>query len=110
MALMPQVYRRVRSYLWIVRGAVYGTLFVNFGKTYFSESFPELWLFLMAALFIGVVLAFPHGLAGLYMDRGKPWILRRRAARAGAVPVVAENPPKTPTPTPTPPSPAGHQP
>jgi urea transport system permease protein len=46
-------------------GAVYGTLLVNFGKTYFSESFPELWLFLMAALFIGVVLAFPNGLAGL---------------------------------------------
>jgi urea transport system permease protein len=30
-------------------GAVYGALLVNFGKTYFSESFPELWLFLMAA-------------------------------------------------------------
>jgi urea transport system permease protein len=29
-------------------GAVYGTLLVNFGKTYFSESFPQLWLFLMA--------------------------------------------------------------
>jgi hypothetical protein len=32
-------------------GAVYGTLLVNAGKTYFSESFPDLWLFLMAALF-----------------------------------------------------------
>ncbi|HNS94300.1 MAG TPA: urea ABC transporter permease subunit UrtC, partial [Thauera sp.] len=30
-------------------GAVYGALLVNFGKTYFSESFPDLWLFLMAA-------------------------------------------------------------
>ncbi len=47
-------------------GAVWGTLLVNFGKTYFSESFPDLWLFLMAALFIGVVVAFPDGLAGLY--------------------------------------------
>jgi urea transport system permease protein len=47
-------------------GAVYGALLVNFGKTYFSESFPDLWLFLMAALFIGVVMAFPNGLAGLY--------------------------------------------
>ena len=28
-------------------GAVYGALLVNFGKTLFSESFPELWLFLM---------------------------------------------------------------
>ncbi|MCB1749833.1 MAG: urea ABC transporter permease subunit UrtC [Gammaproteobacteria bacterium] len=46
-------------------GAVYGTLLVNYGKTAFSESFPELWLFLMGALFIGVVMAFPDGLAGL---------------------------------------------
>ena len=47
-------------------GAVWGTMLVNAGKTYFSESFPDLWLFLMAALFIGVVVAFPDGLAGLY--------------------------------------------
>ena len=53
-------------------GAVYGTLLVNFGKTYFSESFPELWLFLMAALFIGSVLAFPDGLAGLWVKHVTP--------------------------------------
>ena len=47
-------------------GAVYGTLLVNYGKTLFSESFPELWLFLMGALFISVVMAFPNGLAGIY--------------------------------------------
>src|SRR5258706_3528585 len=72
-------------------GAVYGTLLVNFGKTYFSESFPQLWLFLMAALFIGVVVAFPNGLAGLYADRVKPWILRRRTARAVAAPAAADD-------------------
>ena len=37
---------------------MYGALLVNFGKTYFSESAPDLWLFLMAALFIGVTMAF----------------------------------------------------
>lgn len=47
-------------------GAVYGTMLVNYGKTLFSESFPEMWLFLMGALFIGVVVAFPNGLAGVY--------------------------------------------
>jgi urea transport system permease protein len=47
-------------------GAVYGTLLINWGKTSFSEAFPSLWLFGMAALFIGVVLFFPQGLAGLY--------------------------------------------
>lgn len=47
-------------------GAVYGALLVNAAKTTMSEAFPELWLFAMGALFIGVVLAFPNGLAGLY--------------------------------------------
>lgn len=61
-------------------GAVYGALLVNFGKTYFSETFPELWLFLMAALFIGVTLAFPNGLAGIYETHVKPTLLRRRQA------------------------------
>ncbi len=66
-------------------GAVYGALLVNFGKTYFSESFPDLWLFLMAAMFLGVVLAFPDGLAGVYNNRIKPWVGRRWAARRKAV-------------------------
>jgi urea transport system permease protein len=47
-------------------GAVYGTLFVNFGKTFFSESYPELWLFIMGGLFIVVVMFFPDGLAGIW--------------------------------------------
>jgi urea transport system permease protein len=53
-------------------GAVYGTLIVNAGKTYFSESMPEMWLFMIGGLFIAVVMAFPSGLAGLwskYEDR-----------------------------------------
>jgi urea transport system permease protein len=49
-------------------GAIYGTLLVNFGKTAFSETFPELWLFLMGGLFISVVMLFPNGLAGLWND------------------------------------------
>ncbi|AKH67809.1 amino acid/amide ABC transporter membrane protein 2, HAAT family [Spongiibacter sp. IMCC21906] len=51
-------------------GAVYGCLLINFGKTAFSESFPELWLFLMGGLFIAVVMFFPNGLAGLWEDYG----------------------------------------
>lgn len=49
-------------------GAVYGTLLINFGKTTFSETFPELWLFLMGGLFISVVMFFPNGLAGIWQD------------------------------------------
>lgn len=65
-------------------GAVYGTLLVNTGKTFFSESFPEAWLFLMAALFIGVTMAFPMGLAGLWEDKVKPWWRGRQAALKAA--------------------------
>jgi urea transport system permease protein len=69
-------------------GAVYGALLVNAGKTFFSESFPDLWLFLMAGLFIGVTMAFPMGLAGLWESHVVPWWKRlrggdRRAGPAG---------------------------
>ncbi|GAB1257551.1 urea ABC transporter permease subunit UrtC [Aurantivibrio plasticivorans] len=55
-----------------ILGAVYGTLLVNWAKTTFSESFPELWLFAMGALFIGVVMAFPNGIAGLFQKFIEP--------------------------------------
>lgn len=56
-------------------GAVYGALLVNFGKTYFSETFPELWLYLMGGLFIAVVMYFPNGLAGIYQSYVRPKLL-----------------------------------
>jgi urea transport system permease protein len=57
-------------------GAIIGSLLVNFGRTYFSESFPELWLFLIGALFIAVVMIFPNGIAGL-----DPALFKRLARR-----------------------------
>lgn len=74
-------------------GAVYGTLLVNWAKTSFSESFPELWLFAMGALFIGVVMAFPNGLAGLYQSHVVPRV--RRLFRRG-LPVPAAGSPHVP--------------
>lgn len=59
-------------------GAVYGTLFVNFGKTFFSETYPELWLFLMGGLFITVVMFFPDGLAGIYSKFAKKFKFLRK--------------------------------
>ncbi len=64
-------------------GAVYGTLLVNAAKTTFSEDFPQLWLFAMGALFIGVVLAFPDGLAGLYRTWLEPRLGRLLALVSG---------------------------
>ncbi|MEO9459658.1 MAG: urea ABC transporter permease subunit UrtC [Lentilitoribacter sp.] len=57
-------------------GAVIGALLVNFAKTTFSETFPELWLFAMGGLFIAVVMAFPNGLAGIYSTYIAPLIAR----------------------------------
>ncbi|MBI1204043.1 MAG: urea ABC transporter permease subunit UrtC [Rhodopseudomonas sp.] len=69
-----------------VVGAVVGTLLVNYAKTSFSESFPELWLFAMGGLFIAVVLAFPRGIAGLFTDQVVPLFMKWKSARDGATP------------------------
>ena len=82
-------------------GAVYGTLLVNWAKTSFSESFPELWLFAMGALFIVVVMAFPNGLAGIFTSHVRRLIDRflrrspapladRRTPDAAVAPAAAE--------------------
>lgn len=69
-------------------GAIYGALIVNAAKTFFSESFPELWLYGLGVLFIAVVLAFPDGLAGLYrryvmpLEARLPSLLRRRPSES----------------------------
>ena len=86
-------------------GAVYGALLVNFGKTYFSETFPDLWLFMMAGLFLGVVLAFPDGLAGVWNDKVAPrlkaWSARKKApAPVAAAPVATAEPVTPPKPLP----------
>ena len=54
---------------------------MNWAKTVFSEAYPELWLFAMGAMFIGVVLAFPEGLAGLYKVYVEPHILKLVGAK-----------------------------
>ncbi|MDO8878238.1 MAG: urea ABC transporter permease subunit UrtC [Pseudolabrys sp.] len=73
-------------------GAVAGALLINYGKTLFSESFPELWLFAMGGLFIAVVLAFPRGLAGLLTDQVMPWVTRLRIRKSGGSPSVSPSP------------------
>ncbi|MDS9468984.1 urea ABC transporter permease subunit UrtC [Paracoccus sp. MBLB3053] len=69
-----------------ILGAVWGTLLVNWAKTSFSESFPELWQFGMGALFIAVVLVFPDGLAGLWKQHVEPWIGRLKPRRPAPQP------------------------
>jgi len=64
-----------------VLGAILGCLIVNFGKTTFSEAYPDLWLYLMGGTFIAVVMFFPNGLAGL---------LEKIPFRKGKLAAVAE--------------------
>ncbi len=90
-------------------GAVYGTLLVNAGKTFFSESFPDMWLFLMAGLFIGVTMAFPLGLAGLWESHIVPWWKGRQAA-LNAASKVADSASVSPVVPPTPSSSAAAEP
>jgi urea transport system permease protein len=70
-------------------GAIIGSLLVNFGKTYFSESFPELWLFLIGALFIAVVMVFPNGIAGIDLKFAQKLLRKTRVSRP---PVVTDKP------------------
>ncbi|GAA0301261.1 urea ABC transporter permease subunit UrtC [Rhodovulum strictum] len=76
-----------------ILGAVYGTLLVNWAKTTLSESFPELWLLGLGALFIAVVMFFPNGLAGLWSEQVRPRLRKLFAGRgAGATPPAAPVP------------------
>jgi urea transport system permease protein len=74
---------------WLL-GAIYGSLVVNFGKTFFSEQFPQLWLFMIGGLFIGVVMVFPRGLAGINRSAIRStfasWRARRRDRRPPTFP------------------------
>jgi len=50
-------------------GAAFGTVIVNFAKTYFTGALPEYWLFALGALFVLTTLFLPKGLLGLLTRR-----------------------------------------
>lgn len=68
-------------------GAVYGTLLVTLAKSLFSESYPNLWMFFYGSLFIVIVILLPKGLAGLYQDYLRPWVVKLIDSCRGRVPV-----------------------
>ncbi|NEO53272.1 MAG: urea ABC transporter permease subunit UrtC [Okeania sp. SIO3B5] len=49
-------------------GAILGTLLVNFGRTFLSEQFPQIWLFFQGALFLLVVTILPNGIVGWWQE------------------------------------------
>jgi urea transport system permease protein len=56
-------------------GPIIGAGVVNGAKSFFTQSFPEYWLFFLGILFVAVTLFLPHGIAG--------WI-NRRTTKEGA--------------------------
>jgi urea transport system permease protein len=46
-------------------GPVLGAFFVNGAKSWFTQAFPEVWLYFLGALFIAVTLFLPRGLLGI---------------------------------------------
>lgn len=82
-----------------VLGAILGCLIVNFGKTTFSEAYPDLWLYLMGGTFIAVVMFFPNGLAGLLdkiptkREKYTAFLNRFRKAAPAPAPSLVESTP-----------------
>ncbi len=60
-----------RGTLW---GAVLGAFLINWGKSYFTGSFPDAWLYFLGGLFIFSTLFLPKGIvgtAGIWIDKLK---------------------------------------
>jgi urea transport system permease protein len=52
-------------------GAIAGAVVVNYAKTYLTGAFPEVWLYVLGAIFVLVTRFLPRGLVGLLPERGK---------------------------------------
>ena len=50
-------------------GPIVGAFFVNGAKSWFTQVFPEFWLYFLGALFIAVTLFLPQGIVGLFRAR-----------------------------------------
>jgi urea transport system permease protein len=51
-------------------GPIVGAFFVNGAKSWFTQAFPEFWLYFLGALFIAVTLFLPRGIVGLLRRLG----------------------------------------
>jgi urea transport system permease protein len=47
-------------------GAIIGAGVVNGAKSFFTQAFPEYWLYVLGLMFIGVTLFLPQGIVGLF--------------------------------------------
>jgi urea transport system permease protein len=52
-------------------GPIVGAFFVNGAKSWFTQVFPEFWLYFLGALFIAVTLFLPQGIVGLFRKKAQ---------------------------------------
>jgi len=64
-------------------GPIVGAAAVNGAKSFFTQSFPEYWLFFLGALFILVTLLMPRGITGLVAQVKKSMRKERASAQSG---------------------------
>jgi urea transport system permease protein len=65
-------------------GAILGAFLVTGAKSWFTQAFPEYWLFFLGAIFIAVTLFLPRGVVGAWEQLRARWIRRDAVAKAGA--------------------------
>ena len=64
-------------------GPIVGAFFVNGAKSWFTQVFPEYWLYFLGTLFILVTLVLPGGLVSLVGTVKAKWSGRAAAAKRG---------------------------
>ena len=62
---------RRRALIGTLVGAAAGAWIVSAAKSWFTVAAPELWLYVLGALFVGVTLFLPRGVVGSLMARGE---------------------------------------
>lgn len=70
-------------------GAIVGALVVSYGRSYFSETYPNIWQYFLGLLFIGSVLLFPKGIVGALQDGAhalRLWLAQRAPATFSPIP------------------------
>jgi len=67
-------------------GPIIGAIVVNLGKSWFTTTLPELWLFALGALFVFTTLFLPKGIVG-------PWNQAQGRMRRRTEPVARPEPP-----------------
>ena len=53
-------------------GPIVGAFFVNGAKSWFTQAFPEFWLYVLGAMFIAVTIFLPNGIVGLLRRNKEP--------------------------------------